>query len=126
MTRILCVEDEVDLRDDLVEFLEDEGFEVAAASNGAEGLEKLVSFKPDMIISDCLMPVMSGAEMLAKLRKEHPDFASTRFIFVSAHGEKQQIEKGLEVGADAYLAKPVSYESLLACITGLLEKESAA
>ena len=126
MIRILCVEDEVDLRDDLVEFLEDEGFEVATASNGEEGLDKLASFKPDMVISDCLMPVMSGTEMLKKLRMGHPDSASTRFIFLSAHGEKAQIEEGLEVGADAYLAKPVSYDSLLACITELFEKDNAA
>ena len=116
MVRILCVEDETGLREDLVELLEDEGYEVAAVANGAEALDLLATFRPDLVISDCLMPVMTGAEMLQAIRNSYPDFAATPTIFLSAHAQKAHIEEGLEVGAAAYLAKPVDYEKLLTTI----------
>jgi CheY-like chemotaxis protein len=121
MTKILCVEDETGLREDLVEALEDEGYEVAAASNGVEGLQMLVRFMPDLIISDCLMPVMTGAEMLQKIRREYPDFADIPVVFLSAHARKEEIEAGMEVGADAYMSKPVDYDELLVTIARILE-----
>ncbi len=121
MIKILCVEDEADLRDDLVEALDDEGYEVAVASNGAEGLQMLVTFKPALIISDCLMPVMTGAEMLQKIRSEYPAFKAIPVIFLSAHARKEQIEEGMDVGANAYMSKPVNYEELLATIAEIFE-----
>jgi CheY-like chemotaxis protein len=126
MIKILCVEDEADLREVLVEILEEEGFKVAAAANGAEGLQMLVSFEPDLVISDCLMPVMTGAEMLQKIRSEQPPFATLPVIFLSAHARKAQIEEGMEVGADAYVSKPVDYAELLTVIARLTDPASAS
>jgi CheY-like chemotaxis protein len=126
MFKILCVEDEADLRQDLVEVIEEEGYEVAAASNGAEGLRELVRFKPDLVISDCLMPVISGAEMLRKIRTGCKDFATVPVIFLSAHARKEQIEEGIDIGANCYIAKPVDYTVLLRTIKGLLDLHGTA
>ena len=125
MHKVLCVEDEQDLREDLIEVLEDEGYEVASAANGAEALELLGVFTPDLIISDCMMPVMSGTEMLQKIRQEHAELAKVPFVFLSAHARKEQIERGMESGADAYLAKPVDYEDLLKQVEALLRSDNA-
>ena len=76
MKKILYVEDEIALREDIVEFLEEEGYAVTVASNGQEGLKALPSVRPDLILSDCLMPEMTGVEMMRSIRREYPAFAS--------------------------------------------------
>ena len=126
MIKILYVEDESDLREDLIEELEEDGFEVAWAPNGAEGLKRLVSFRPDLVISDCLMPVMTGIEMFKEMRASYPEFASTPFIFLSAHAQKEQIEEGLGVGANGYITKPVDYAKLLKAIRAICDEEPDA
>ncbi|MGF1630825.1 MAG: response regulator [Kiloniellaceae bacterium] len=126
MFKILCVEDEVDLRQDLVEMIEENGYEVASASNGAEGLLTLVRFEPDLVISDCLMPLVSGAEMLRKIRTELSDFSTIPVIFLSAHARKEQIEERMEIGASRYLAKPVDHIELLRVIAEVLGIQSDA
>jgi CheY-like chemotaxis protein len=126
MVRILYVEDEADLREDLAEVLVEEGFEVAVAVDGAEALTLLANFNPELIISDCLMPVMTGKDMLNTIRTEMPGFAKLPVIFLSANARKEQIEEGIEVGADYYLAKPVDYGQLLKAVNSLLHRKSAA
>lgn len=68
--RILIVEDEADLREAMAEVLTEVGFEVITADNGAKGLELALSLKPDLILMDLMMPIMSGQEMLKKLRED--------------------------------------------------------
>lgn len=126
MFKILCVEDEVDLRQDLVELIEENGYEVASASNGAEGLQTLVRFEPDLVISDCLMPLVSGAEMLRKIRTELSGFSTIPVIFLSAHARKEQIEESMGIGASRYLAKPVDHIELLRVIAEVLGIQSHA
>lgn len=113
------MEDEDDLREDLIDELGEDEFEVAAAANGLEGLRKLVSFKPDLVISDCLMPVMTGTEMLKEIHASYPEFVSVPFIFLSAHADRSHIEEGIAIGASRYVTKPVNYEELLTLITEL-------
>ena len=119
MIKVLCVEDEEDLREDLIEELAEDGFAVAAAANGLEGLRKLVSFKPDLVICDCLMPVMTGTEMLKEIHANYPQFTSVPFIFLSAHAERSHVDEGIAIGASRYITKPVDYEELLKLITKL-------
>jgi DNA-binding response OmpR family regulator len=126
MIKILYVEDESDLREDLIEELQEDGFEVAWAPNGAEGLRMLGTFKPDLVISDCLMPVMTGIEMFKEMRARYPDFASTPFIFLSAHAQKEHIEEGLGAGANGYLTKPVDYAKLLKAIRAICDEDPDA
>src|SRR3546814_162770 len=119
MISILYVEDEADLRADLIEALEEDGFNVAWAANGAEGLKQLARFRPDLVISDCLMPVMTGIEMFTEMRTRFPELDSVPFIFLSAYAQKEQVELGIGIGASRYITKPVDYEVLLAAIRTL-------
>lgn len=124
MAKIVVVEDEDHLREDLVEELIDCGHEVIPRRNGEEGLRAIIEHRPDLIISDCLMPVMSGEEMLIALRTDHPEFDSVPFVFLSAHASPGQIEGGLERGATKYLTKPVDYDDLHSALDDLLQLRS--
>jgi DNA-binding response OmpR family regulator len=116
MAKILCVEDEPDLLDDLAEELELAGHEVMQTSNGKEALEVILRDRPDLVISDACMPHMNGYELLAELRGKHQQFADMPFIFLSAYNYREDVIGGIKLGADDYLTKPVDYELLLAKI----------
>ncbi len=120
MTKILYVEDECDIRSEIVEELEDAGHKVAAAANGQEGLKLALTFRPDIIICDCLMPVMTGPEMLCRLRSQHEAFSQTPFVFLSAYADRTHKDSGLAAGADAYLTKPIDFEHLDAVVADLV------
>lgn len=122
MAKILCLEDEADIRSDVVEELEDAGHQVLAVANGREGLQEIPGFQPDLIVSDCLMPKMTGLEFFQALRRDLPEFTDTPFMFLSAHADKSQMEKGLQLGADAYLTKPIDFDRLLAMVNSLLSR----
>jgi len=126
MRKILYVEDEPDLREDLIEQLEEDGYEVAWAPNGAEGLKLLETFRPDLVISDCLMPVMTGVEMLERMRASDSPLGSTPFIFLSAHADRHHVEEALGIGADGYVTKPVDYGTLVEKIQALCKREPEA
>ena len=112
MAKILCVEDEPDIRADLIEDLVDAGHTVASAANGEEGLRRAIEFRPDVILCDCLMPSMTGVEMLRVLRERHPEFSSTPFIVLSAYADNKHSHEAMTAGADAYLTKPVDLDQL--------------
>ena len=113
MASILCVEDEADLREDIVEELEDSGYKVFEASNGREGLEMILKHNPDMVLSDITMPEMNGHEMLTELRKNHPKYSQMPLIFLSALSDRNEVIAGVNLGADDYLVKPIDYVMLL-------------
>lgn len=126
MAKILCVEDEDEIRADIVEELMDAGHEVLAASNGLEGLQAVADFRPDLIISDCLMPKMTGLEFFQALRRDYPDFAKVPFVFLSAHADKSHVAEGMALGANVYLTKPVDYDKLLMVVNALLDHGTRA
>ena len=111
IARVLVVDDNTDMRAYLQRLLGAE-FIVQTSINGADALEQLDSFKPDLILSDIMMPVMDGKELLARIReKEEKHWVP--LIFLSARaGEEARID-GLEAGADDYLVKPFSAQELL-------------
>ncbi len=116
MTTIVCIEDEADLRENLVEELEDEGYDVYQARDGEEGLEVILNHKPDLVLSDITMPRKDGYELLKELRENYPLMAEMPFIFVSALADKDRVLAGLKIGADGYLTKPIDFELLHATI----------
>jgi len=120
MARIVYIEDELDIQDAVAEELADSEHEVYCASNGAEGLELIVSQQPDLVICDCLMPVMNGHQVLAAMRSLPTDIAGTPFIYLSAHADKTHIDTGMSEGADIYLTKPVNFERLSGAVDDLL------
>ncbi|MFT6258626.1 MAG: CheY-like chemotaxis protein [Rickettsiales bacterium] len=115
--RILCVEDEIDIREVLVEILESENFEVIQAKNGKEGLEMFFSKNPDLIISDILMPESSGHDLLKAIRgNKEINNSNIPFILLSALGQRDNILKGVRMEASDYLTKPVDFDLLIAKI----------
>lgn len=95
------------------------GFEVIEARNGLEALEKAQQVQPDLIVLDIKMPRMNGYEVCRKL-KEIPALADVPVIFLSAKGQRQEIEEGLSVGAADYILKPFAPEDLIAKVQKLL------
>jgi diguanylate cyclase (GGDEF)-like protein len=113
VTTILCIEDEALLREDIVEELEDDGYDVLQAADGREGLEMILKHEPDLVICDITMPHMNGHDLVKTLREKHPQCADTPFIFLSAMADRHDILEGMNLGADDYLTKPIDFDFLL-------------
>ncbi|WNV04689.1 EAL domain-containing protein [Candidatus Methylospira mobilis] len=124
MSRILIIEDEVDIRNNLLRLLRVEGFEVMGAENGRAGLACVCSFCPDLIISDVGMPELDGHGVLAALRAD-PSTASIPFIFLTAMADPQDFRAGLKLGADDYLTKPFTRGDVLDSIHSRFARQNA-
>ncbi|MDB9314514.1 EAL domain-containing protein [Spirulina sp. CS-785/01] len=121
MTKILIVEDDELVRDNIFDLLEAEGFEVMAAENGQQGLDLAIATTPDLILCDVVMPQLSGYEVLAAIRK-NPLTAATPFILLTAKTAKEDFRMGMKLGAEDFLTKPCSRAELVAVIDTQLEK----
>ncbi|GLU29713.1 response regulator transcription factor [Brucella sp. NBRC 12950] len=113
---IFCVEDEADIRAELIFALKKYRFNVLSASSGEEALNSLRTIHPDLILCDILMPGFGGLELLKRVREQLAHLASTPFLFLSALGDRTHILDGLKLGADDYLTKPIDFEVLEAKI----------
>jgi len=120
MTRILCIEDETALREDIVEEFSDAGYETLAAENGEVGYRAILDHRPDLVLCDINMPDMNGHELLTRLRTEHAELGDMPFVFLSALADRRDIIAGKKLGADDYLTKPVDFEMLLATVESRL------
>jgi DNA-binding response OmpR family regulator len=102
--KILVIEDDKFLRKVISLKLDRNGFEVYEAIDGEKGIKKIAEKKPDLILLDLILPGMDGFEVLSKI-KTNPDFAEIPIIIFSNLGQKDDIEKGLRMGANDYLVK---------------------
>jgi DNA-binding NarL/FixJ family response regulator len=123
MKKILVIEDEPEMRRNLVTMLRLEKFAPLAAEHGRAGLEQARKELPDLILCDVMMPELDGHGVLAALRAD-PATAGIPFIFLTAKGEKVDIRSGMNLGADDYLTKPVAKADLLAAVRTRLERAS--
>jgi DNA-binding response OmpR family regulator len=117
--RVLLVEDESDIRELIRYSLVQAGLEVEEASDGAEALEKLRSFVPDLIVLDLMLPGMPGLEVCWRLRSR-PDTVRLPIMVVSARSNPSEKALGLAMGADDYVTKPFSPRDLLMRAIALL------
>jgi DNA-binding response OmpR family regulator len=117
--KILLVDDEPAITDNLAPFLERSGFDVAVAANGEEALQQASSFGPQLIVLDILMPKMDGREALRQLRQAG-DW--TPVILLTQVGESTERAMALEEGADDYLNKPFDPHELVARIRAVLRR----
>ena len=124
MKRILVIEDQPVMRRNIQTILEMEGFQVVTAENGRQGVETAKGTPPDLILCDVMMPELDGYGVLTALR-ENEVTATVPFIFLTAKGEKTDLRTGMNLGADDYLAKPVSSDDLLAAIRARFERQEA-
>ena len=122
MDKILVIEDELIVRNNIVHFLREENFQALDAENGLIGLQLARQNNPDLIVCDILMPELDGYEVLSKLQAD-PETALIPFIFLTVKGEKEERRLGIELGADDYFIKPFDPEDLLAAIRGKLKKQ---
>lgn len=124
MQRILVIEDDDSVRDNLVELLEAEGFDVHSAENGTVGVQLAWESHPDLIVCDILMPGLDGYGVRATLSRDQGSL-STPFIFLTAKTERADWRRGMELGADDYITKPFTRDELLQAIRTRLEKHQA-
>ncbi|MBD2043332.1 response regulator [Microcoleus sp. FACHB-672] len=120
--KILVVDDKWENRSVIVNLLEPIGFEVAEASNGEEGLEKALQFQPDLIITDLVMPVLDGFEMMRRLRVS-PQLKDLVVIVSSASVFAKDQHKSLEAGGNDFIPKPIQAEQLLQKLQKYLQIE---
>jgi DNA-binding NarL/FixJ family response regulator len=122
MPTILVIEDEPEMRRNLLTILKLENFKSTGAENGQVGIELARQHKPDIVLCDVMMPGLDGYGVLQALRDD-PATATIPFIFLTAKGEKPDIRAGMNLGADDYLTKPVSKSDLLNAIQARLRRK---
>jgi len=120
--QVLIIEDNDDIRDNIVEILELADFTVLQANNGKAGVELATKNRPDIILCDIMMPDLDGYGVLYMLNK-NADTAAIPFIFLTAKAERVDLRKGMEMGADDYLTKPFDDIELLNAIETRLKKK---
>jgi diguanylate cyclase (GGDEF)-like protein len=121
MTTILVIEDVESLREEILETLSYEGFDVLGAENGIVGVQMAKTYIPDLIICDIAMPELDGYGTLVALREE-PKTSMLPFIFLTAMTEKGDMRQAMQLGADDFLTKPFTSSELLGAIASRLQK----
>ncbi|MFE2070746.1 response regulator [Streptomyces sp. NPDC059467] len=122
MARVLLIEDDPAVREGARLALRRQGQDVAAAATGEEGLDRLRSFRPDVVVLDLMLPGMSGLEVCRRIRAD----SQVPIIMVTARGDDVDIVVGLETGADDYVVKPVQARVLEARIRAVLRRVEQA
>ena len=122
MKRILVIEDDALTRNNIATILRMEGYLPTTAANGEAGIKAARQQRPDLILCDVSMPELDGHGVIAALR-EDTDTAHTPFIFLTARSEQSDVRKGMNLGADDYLTKPVTVQNLVAAVEARLRRE---
>ena len=121
MEHILIVEDEIDIAN-LVSFnLERSGFQVTIASDGREGLEKVLQVQPSLVILDLMLPGMDGYQVLKEMQRDSRSHAIP-VLMLTAKGQIDDRIKGLELGADDYITKPFSPKELILRVRAIIKR----
>ena len=119
LKRILVVEDDLEIQNFLKEYLKEHDFHVKTAKNGTEALNLLAKSEPDLVLLDLGLPDMSGEFVCGEMRKKNPQLA---IIILTARDTPKDVIKGLNLGADDYIAKPFNSEELIARINARFRK----
>jgi class 3 adenylate cyclase len=123
--KILVVEDEAGIRNNILLMLKIERFAALGAENGRIGLDMARRHLPDLILCDINMPEMNGFSVLEALRAE-PRFADTPFVFLTALDDRANQRRGMNLGADDYLTKPFTRDELMAAVNARLRKHESS
>ena len=124
MVKILLIEDEELVRENVLELLDAEGFETCCADNGRVGINIAQQENPDLILCDVMMPELDGYGVLEQVR-QNPHTVTIPFIFLTAKAAKGDFRAGMELGADDYLTKPFTRAELLGAVGSQLRKKAA-
>ncbi len=123
MTRILIIDDDDLVREQLMGWFEREGYEVTEANDGPAGVQQALGQPPDLIVCDIAMPEMSGYEVLEAVRG-HAQTTTMPFIFLTGQTDKAFMRHGMELGADDYLTKPFTRPEVLAAVRTRLKRRA--
>jgi len=121
MKKILVIEDNEDVRENISELLSLSGYEVTEANNGLDGVKSAKAEKPDLVLCDIMMPGMDGYSVLYALSKDE-DLALVPFIFLTAKVDAEDRRKGMRMGADDFMTKPFDEADLLVTIENRISK----
>ena len=123
MPRVLVVDDEVNIVRLIQVNLERHGYQVTTANNGVQALEKIREDRPDLLVSDVMMPEMDGFELLANVRRD-PPLSDLPVIMLTAKAQDRDVMEGYTRGADMYLTKPFNPAELLNFAKRILSSQS--
>lgn len=122
MAKVLVVDDEPNIVLSLEFLMEQAGFEVVTAEDGEQALARVGDTQPDLLLLDISLPGISGFDVLERLRGQEAT-AHLPIIMLTAHGRDVEREKGMALGADDYITKPFSTQSLVEKVKALLNEE---
>lgn len=117
MYKILIVDDEPNILLSLEYLFKKEGFKVFIARDGAEALEIISEYEPELVLLDIMMPKVDGYEVCKYIKDKH---TKIKVVFLTAKSKRQDVEKGLNLGADLYLTKPFGNKDLVSKVKNLL------
>ena len=117
-SKILIVEDDADFQALIQSWLEEEGYEVHTAANGWEGLQVFAEVRPHLTITDVRMPAMDGFQLISRIR----EISDAHVLALTAMGDTESTVRGLELGADEYLVKPIPKREFLVRVRSLLRR----
>jgi two-component system, OmpR family, alkaline phosphatase synthesis response regulator PhoP len=123
MPRILAVDDEPNIVRLIQVNLERAGYQVETANNGVQALEKIHASRPDLVVSDVMMPEMDGFELLSTIRRD-PALEDLPIIMLTAKAQDKNVMEGYARGADMYLTKPFNPAELLQFVKRILQAQS--
>lgn len=123
-TKVLIVDDEIDILDLLEYNLEKEGYKVLRAMDGDEAIKIAAKQKPDLILLDIMMPKLDGIETCRQLR-ELPQLKNVYIVFLTARSEEYSELAGFDAGADDYIPKPIKPRVLISRLKAILRRDSA-
>ena len=104
-TKILIVDDDPFILDMYILKFRDSGFQVDTATDGKMGLDKVKTFQPDILLLDVVMPKMDGFEVMKKLKQDTATPSPLKILFLTNFGQKEDVERGMQLGADGYIIK---------------------
>lgn len=123
-SKILVVDDEVDIVEFICYNLEKEGYTVKSANSGQEAVDKAKSFQPNLIIMDVMMPQMDGIEACRKIR-ENEELNKSFIMFLTARNEEYSEIAGFDAGGDDYVTKPIKPRALLSRVHAIMKRQNA-
>jgi DNA-binding response OmpR family regulator len=121
MPKVLVIDDDPVIVELLRVNFEIEGFEVVSAGDGREGFERAVADRPDVVLSDIMMPRFDGLQLLGRLKND-PSTKSLPVILLSAKAQNAEVQQGLDMGADDYVTKPFDPLELIDRVNAVLPK----
>jgi DNA-binding response OmpR family regulator len=122
MTDVLIIEDDADIRDLVAFKLRQIGYDVRTASDGAQGLRLAIELPPDVVLLDLMMPKLSGLEVCRELRANEAT-VNVPIIMLTAKAQEGDVERGFELGATDYVAKPFSPRELVSRVKAVLGRD---